>query len=193
MFYIKTFYKVLLSKPMSAAMWFLGLALITLSFTGKKSAEGFLTLQATKVNKNPYFFAVMPKEINTGYVQRKLLDLPGVEKVNVMAQESIVGHVRSVLESTQLEWDQDILDVDYTGVKVFLSPDLKSRSQSLIRNYLSRIAGERDVTLGAIKTPTKVKQKLSLSGVLDKSFNFLPILGVGLFLLSLFSLRKEVY
>ncbi|MEC7275431.1 MAG: hypothetical protein VXV96_03850 [Bdellovibrionota bacterium] len=192
MFYLVTFYRTLFSKPMVAALWGCGLFLITFSFVGRGTLESKLVLSTKPTQVNPYFFAVMPKGINAEYVKRKLLDIPGVDKVNLMAEASIESHVKSVLESTQLDWDSDILDLNYSGLKVSLSQDLKPRSQKLIRNYLTRIAGEKDVTLGAIKTPRQEESKLNLTHLFDRVFYWLPFAGIGLFLLSLFSIREEL-
>lgn len=192
MFYLKMYYKVLFKKPLATGMWLAGLAIVFFSFLGKAQINKVLTLEAGPQNHRPYFFAVMPKKVNAEYVKRKLLDLPGVDNVNVMAEESIIGHVKSVLESTQLDWDQGMIDLNYAGLKVFLSPDLKPRSQSLIRNYLTRIAGEKDVTLGAVKKPTQKKSKVKLGEIFSHFVNYLPLVGVFLLTLSLWSVRAEL-
>ena len=44
-------------------------------------------------------------------------------------------------------------------MKVALSPDLQTRSQDLIRNYLSRLAGDKDVTMGAVKKPLVTQKR----------------------------------
>ena len=56
-----------------------------------------------------------------------------------------------------MTWEEDLSDLNYAGLKVALSPDLQARSQDLIRNYLSRLAGDKDVTMGAVKRPFNEK------------------------------------
>ncbi len=191
MFYLKIYYEVLFKKPTALLFWVSGLFILFFSFLAKPQIQKLLTIETTVQNHRPYFFAVMPKKVNAEYIKRKLLDLPGVDNVNVMAQESIIGHVKSVLDSTQLDWDQDMLDLNYAGLKVFLSPDLQPRSQSLIRNYLTRIAGEKEVTLGAVKKPQRKKDKIQYQDIFSRFINYLPLVGVFLLLLSLWTIRND--
>lgn len=191
MFYIGTFYRVLFSKPLLASFWVLSLSgLIFTSFFQKDVTK----LMGVKVveKRNPYFYAVMPSDINTSYIKRKLVDIPGVEAVSLMAKEQITQQVKAVLESTDLDWEGDLVDLNFAGLKIDLSPDLKSRSQNLIRSYLTRLTGEKDVTLGAIKEPLTNTLESSKTYSLSSYYHYFPVLFLGLYVITIFIMRNSL-
>lgn len=162
MFYLVHFYKTLFSKPLLGFLWVFAIAGLIGSVTFEKKIKN--ALGQTKVeSKNPYFYAVMPANINTSYIQRKLKGLPGVESVYLLNKESVGEQVKAILESTQIEWDQELLNLNFAGIKVDLSPDLKGRSQDLIRSYINRLAGDKEVTLGAIQKPLNLSKKMPIN------------------------------
>lgn len=162
MFYIIHFYKTLFAKPLIGLLWVGAVVGLISSVTFEKRIK--TVLGQTKVeSKNPYFYAVMPANINTSYIQRKLKGLPGVESVYLLNKESVGQQVKAILESTQIEWDQELLNLNFAGIKVDLSPDLKSRSQNLIRSYINRLAGDKEVTLGAIQKPLNLSKKMPIN------------------------------
>lgn len=168
MFYLVNFYKSFIHRPLVAIVYMGTLVALVSVIFFEKNVSDFLGAKKAKKN-NPYFYAVVPADINTSYIQRKLINLPGVEGVALMGKEQIGEQVKAILENTLensgVEWDQDLSDLNYAGLKVALSPDLQMRSQNLIRNYLSRLAGDKDVTMGAVKKPfiepTSVKTSIS--------------------------------
>ena len=162
MFYLNFFFKGLLHRPWAAAVWVMSaLTVLTLSVLGPEIETLWENKSVAVKEVNPYFYAIMPKKINSGYVKRKLLELPGVEKVFVLSEENVSSQIKSILSAASIEWDEDLMDINYAGIKVSLSPDLKGSSQDLIRNYLTRLTGKDEVTMGAIKSPEvqKVESK----------------------------------
>ena len=194
MFYLGNFFKSLFSKPLAASLWFLSLLSLSslVFFQGK--VEAFLGSQ--KVQKNhPYFYAVVPADINTSYIQRKLKNLPGVEGVALLGKEQVGQQVKAILENTLenagLTWEEDFSDLNYAGLKVALSPDLQARSQDLIRNYLSRLAGDKDVTMGAVKKP--MIQSPERSGSFSRGLAFgLPAAVVVLYLVTMMLMKGSL-
>ncbi len=195
MFYLIHFYKTLFAKPITGTLWvmtFLGLA-STVFY--EKNIQTFFGEQKTEA-KNPYFYAVMPSDINTSYIQRKLKGLPGVESVYLLSKQSVGEQIKAILQSTAVEWDNELLNLDYAGIKVDLSPDLQGRSQTLIRNYLNRLAGDKDVTLGAVHTPLSLSKKMPTNwlGLLGQ---YIGLIFVGLSLvflaMSIPSLGRESF
>lgn len=162
MFYLNLFFKGLLHRPWAGLVWgATAVTILFLSISGP-NVESLLDKElVSQVDINPYFYAIMPKKINSGYVKRKLLELPGVEKVFVLSEQKVSSQIKSILSQASIEWDSELLDLNYAGIKVSLSPDLKVRSQDLIRNYLTRLTGKNEVTMGAIKAPEvkKVQSK----------------------------------
>ncbi|MCF8060685.1 MAG: hypothetical protein K9K67_15385 [Bacteriovoracaceae bacterium] len=191
MFYLGTFFRILFGKPLLASLWALSITgLIYTSFFQKNLTK----LMGAKVveKRNPYFYAVMPSDINTSYIKRKLVDIPGVESVSLMAKEQINEQVKAVLESTNLDWEGDLVDLNFAGIKVNLSPDLKGRSTDLIRNYLTRLTGDKDVTLGAIKKPIENEAGSSVTYSFSSFYRYFPIIFLSLYILMLFLLRDAL-
>lgn len=179
MFYISHFFSTFFKNPLASVFWTIGvLGIITSSFFPDKIHDFVGSQRIAEEVETPYFFALMPEDLNQAYVQRKVRALPGVEGVTLLAKDKIKSHVQNILKSTKISWDKELINLDYTGLKVSLSPDLKARSQDLIRNYLSRLAGEKDVTLGAIKSPVVESKKVNSS--FWQEYLILLVMGVSL-------------
>ena len=191
MFYLSFFFKVIAKKPVAAILWGISvLGMLTLSFYGRQATSFIVEKKTVQRDANPYFFALMPKTINTGYVQRKLKELPGVEKVFTLSEQKVSDQIKSILTASQIDWEDDI-DLSYSGLKISISADLKTRSQDLIRNYLSRLAGKSDITMGAIKYPEVQKNQ---TPSLWSQYSFVwPALGVSLLYISAFALMYKSY
>lgn len=195
MFYLRIFFQSLFQSKLSLALALLSLGGMFGTLAFRENVEKLVLSKKVRENSNPYFYAVIPETANANYLRRKLMSLPGVKQVNMMGDQKITEHVRSVLESTQITFDDQLLDLKYSGLKVGLSPDLKPRSLNLIRNYIKRLAGENEVTLGAVKKPEIEKSKAPLKLVFLKTTQWIPAGFLAIYLLALFmisqSLRKE--
>ena len=53
------------------------------------------------------------------------------------------------------------LDLNYAGLKVIYTRELKPRAQELVRDYLTHLVGEGSITLGKIKTIDQLNDKRS--------------------------------
>ncbi len=167
------------------------LTVLTLSIAGP-DIESYWEEKSAEVKEvNPYFYAIMPKKINSGYVKRKLLELPGVEKVFVLSEEKVSSQIKSILAGASIEWDEDLMDVNYAGIKVSLSPDLKQSSQDLIRNYLTRLTGKDEVTMGAIKSP-EVQKVETKSFYSENKFLVLTLLACVAYFIALGMLYRSL-
>lgn len=195
MFYLRVFIQTLLQSKLASALLLLSLGGVFGTLTFKNDFERLVLSQKGQEAENPYFYAVIPEDKNVSYLRRKLMELPGVKKVSMMDEGKITEHVKAVLESTQVSFDESLLDLRYSGMKVGLSPDLKPRSLNLIRSYIKRLAGEKEVTLGAVKRPEISKGKAPLKLVFMKTTQWAPMAFLGLYLVALFfisqTLRKE--
>ncbi|MAF76632.1 MAG: hypothetical protein CME60_00620 [Halobacteriovoraceae bacterium] len=183
MFYLSLFLKGITHRPWSGIVWAAtSLTVLALCLMGPRVENLFENKVVIQSETNPYFYAIMPNKINSNYVKRKLLELPGVEKVFVLSEENVSSQIKSILSQASIEWDSDLMDLNYGGIKVSLSPDLKLRSQELIRSYLTRLTGKNEVTMGAIKVP-EVKEVESKSLYFENKLLFLAILtGIAYFI-----------
>lgn len=98
-----------------------------------------------------YFYALIASTESYQNVARQMAVLPGVHKVDVLSEAQIKDEVKSILGSLQVNLNQTTLDLNYAGLKVIYAKDLKPRAQDLIRDYLTHLVGEGNITLGAIK------------------------------------------
>ncbi len=123
-----------------------------------------LIIQKTDSTKqNPYFHALIDGKENHARISRNLTEIPGVEKVEILPQAEIQAQVQSILTDLKVTIPADMNQLNYNGIKVFLSQGIKDHGQNLIRDYLTRLAGESNITLGNIVNlalpivPTKFK------------------------------------
>lgn len=150
-------------------------------------------------NSGPYFHALIAGEENHQRISRKLLDLPGVNKVEIMEKTEIQKQVSSVLANVEMDIKEEDFSLNYVGLKIILASGLQKRSHSLIRDYLVRLVGESKVTLGGVKEISrteKLKTQLFLKfkewGVSVVSIGFVIIWGLVAFVFSL-SVKQSSY
>ena len=197
MFYLKIFSKSLAYSKIASTIMFFSLVALFVTQLNIERIERLVLNQDSLLDKNPYFYAIIPETSNINYLKRKLIDLPGVKKVGLLSQKKIKEHVRTVLESTQVSFDSNLLDLNYSGLKIGISPDLKKRSLNLIRNYIKRIAGEGDVTLGAVKKPLSNEKSKKRGSIILTLVGLFPLLFLSIYFSSLAligkNLRKECW
>lgn len=98
-----------------------------------------------------YFYALIASTESYENVARQMAVLPGVHKVEVLSENQIKDEVKSILGSLQVNLTQTTLDLNYAGLKIIYAKDLKPRAQELVRDYLTHLVGEGNITLGTIK------------------------------------------
>lgn len=182
MFYIKSFFKLLIQKPLLGIGWSLSLLGLFSILIFEESIETKIVAMSKSQKVNPHFFAMIPSSENLSYLQRKIGALPGVVKVKKLSQNKIMGQVKKIMGEISLDIDPKTLSVNYSGLEVVLSPGLQVRSQDLIRNYLKKISENQDLSLGPVVGSKKVKNKMA------EFVNeyFMGIVTLSLFILYLF-------
>lgn len=98
-----------------------------------------------------YFYALIASTESYQNVANQMAILPGVHKVEVLSETQIKDEVKGILSSLQVNLNQATLDLNYAGLKIIYAKDLKARPQELVREYLTHLVGEGNITLGAIK------------------------------------------
>ena len=151
MFYLMTFYKILFNTPLKS------LVFVVLAW-----AIVFSLVQNEKLNKllfgnlsddRDYFYALISNKKNGNDVSRKLRELPGIERVKAVPREMIKKELTKILNDSPLGryMDESLEQLDYQGLKIIFSFNTKIRSQNLIRDYLLRLVGKEDLTLGPVQ------------------------------------------
>jgi hypothetical protein len=142
--------------------------------------------------KGPYFYALLSATENHSRIKRKMLLLPGVNKVEIIGKNEVKNQALEILDNLNMG-KEDEFNFEYIGLEVALDRDVNSRGQELIRGYLKRLSGENNITLGKIYLPSISK---NLKKNLD-IFNQYGGWGIGLVLLlvwlfAFFALKKKV-
>lgn len=112
--------------------------------------------------QRPYFHALISSKQNTSWISRKLRELPGVEVVEVLPEDTLKQQVNQLLSGMDQEVMQVVGAIEFTGIKVVARPELEDRSIILIKDYLVRLAGP-ETTVGATVIPTKVLNQKKIS------------------------------
>jgi hypothetical protein len=151
MFYLIQFFKILFKSPLRGFFLFFFSILMVCSLGQKAFLEEQFLKMIPENKAGSYFYALIASTESYQNVARQMAVLPGVYKVEVLSEAQIKDEVKSILGSLQVSLNQTTLDLNYAGLKVIYTKDLKARAQDLIRDYLSHLVGEGNITLGAIK------------------------------------------
>lgn len=141
-----------------------------------------------------YFYALIASTESYQNVARQMAVLPGVHKVEVLSENQIKDEVKGILGSLQVDLSQSTLDLNYAGLKVIYAKDLKPRAQELVRDYLTHLVGEGNITLGAIKVNDQTLDKRNHFIGAIKSWGYsLYLFIIFLFwMISLLSIRVKI-
>lgn len=135
----------------------MGVALFILSFIGPNLEKRWMPYISAQQFDLPHFHALVSGRENHSRISRNLQDLPGVERVEVLAEEAIKSKVRDIIGTLDEEISESFLSLNYAGLKVVFTEGLQGNSQDLIRDYLKRLVGSSEVTLGPTQGLVKKK------------------------------------
>lgn len=159
MFYLIQFFKILFKSPVRGFFLFLFSIALVFSIGQKSYLEEQFTRMIPENKAGDYFYALIASSESYQSVARQMSALPGVFKVEVLSEAQIKEEVKNVLGSLQVDMTDSNLDLNYAGLKIIYAKDLKPRAQELVRDYLSHLVGEGNITLGAVKTNDQIADK----------------------------------
>lgn len=167
MFYLIHFCKIVLRFPVRVLSWvFLTITFLVLASDPNLPLD-LLTEYKKQEVVGAYFHALIDGEQNHSRLSRNLLELPQVVQVDLLNQEEIIDQVNTALSGIKHELPEGLLALNYNGLKVTFAADVKESSQDLVRDYLTRLGGSQNVTLGPIvRTQNKPSEKNSWSNSL---------------------------
>jgi hypothetical protein len=192
MFYIKQFFSIFRDNLLKGTFFFL----TSISFVLIIGNWGILKEKIFELypdySKGPSFFALISSDQDYLNIQRKLISLPGISSVMILEKEAVKEQTKKLVDNFQLK-DEDLGFLNFIALEVIFDKNITLRGQELIRNYLIKLAGENNVTLGKINFPP---EKDGIKSLLD----FINIGGewaMGLFFgcmwfFALLILKKEV-
>jgi len=194
MFYLIQFFKILFKSPLRGFFLFLFSVLLVFSIGQKTFLEDQFLKMIPENKAGSYFYALIASTESYQNVARQMAVLPGVHKVEVLSENQIKDEVKGILGALQVDLTQTTLDLNYAGLKVIYAKDLKPRAQELVRDYLTHLVGEGNITLGAIKVNDQTLDKRNHFIGAIKSWGYsLYLFIIFLFwMISLLSIRVKI-
>ena len=194
MFYLIQFFKILFKSPLRGFFLFFFSILMVFSIGQKAFLEEQFLKLIPENKAGSYFYALIASTESYQNIARQMAVLPGVHKVDVLSEVQIKDEVKGILGSLQINLNQTTLDLNYAGLKIIYAKDLKPRAQELVRDYLTHLAGEGNITLGAIKQNDQTLDKRNQFINVIKSWGYsLYLFIVCIFwMISLLSIRAKI-
>ena len=159
MFYLVQFFKILFKSPVRGFFLFFFSIALVFSIGQKNYLEEQFTKMIPENKSGDSFYALISSNESYQTVARQMSQLPGVYKVEILSETQIKEEVKSVLGSLEVDMTDSNLDLNYAGLKIIYAKELKPRAQELVRDYLTHLVGEGNITLGNIKTTEQVTDK----------------------------------
>jgi hypothetical protein len=159
MFYLVQFFKILFKSPVRGFFLFFFSIALVFSIGQKNYLEEQFTKMIPENKAGDYFYALISTNESYQTVARQMSQLPGVYKVEILSETQIKEEVKSVLGALQVDMTDSNLDLNYAGLKIIYTKELKPRAQELVRDYLTHLVGEGNITLGNIKTSDQISDK----------------------------------
>ncbi len=158
MFYLNNFFQNIKNNPVWGGLFTVTSLILLVGALNFSSLEKSVFNETTNYTSGPYFHALISGAENHKRISRKLTELPGVSRVELLGESDIQSQVTKVLSNLDLDMKIESMDLDYAGLKVIMDKNLQERSQNLIRDYLVRLVGSSKLTLGAVKAISKAEQ-----------------------------------
>lgn len=187
MFYLISFWKTIVQSSVKGLAFCLLTLVLLLSIFSRENIEQKLLGKISISGQESFFYALIDDKENQPRVARKLRSLPGVKRVDLLSSNSISTKATEVVKSIGLGIESQLLNLNYSGLKITFAKEVSKRSITLIRDYLSRLVGKDKLTMGGVKEPDL--KNVKLSGVL----NFFKGWGTRLFITVLFCVWLIVF
>jgi hypothetical protein len=192
MFYIKQFFKITKENSLKGFLFLL----ISISFVlilGNWSfvKEKILNLYPDYM-KGPSFYALISSSEDHLSIQRKLISLPGISSARILDKDLVNKQAEKIINNYQLKNDE-MGTLDFIGLEVMFDKNINERGQELIRNYLIKLAGENNITLGKTNyLPEADNIKVLMDYINNDGIWIIGLLFGGFWIFSLMIFKKEV-
>lgn len=158
MFYLNNFFQIIKKNIVWGGLFTFTSLFVLIGALNFSVLEKSVFNETTNLSSGPYFHALISGDQNHERISRKLTELPGVSRVEILGESEIQNQVTKVLSNLDLEIKLEDMDLNYAGLKVILDKNLQERSQNLIRDYLVRLVGSSKLTLGAVNAISKAEE-----------------------------------
>jgi hypothetical protein len=177
MFYLNEFVKLLKYYPIRFIIFIFLTFIIALLFIQKGLVEKEIRKRFSEEIKTPHFFSLLPEKSKNKILERKLNDLPGIEKIQLVKVDQIDKKMKGLI--SELDLNKKIFGTKFIGLKIFFEKRLSIKGQNLIKKYLSRFVGRYNIVIGeTISEKNYVKKKEESDrrvGRIFWIFNIFPI------------------
>ena len=179
MFYLIAFYKILSKTPLKSLIFVTMSWGIVLSFAQNRALNKLLFKELP--DERDYFYALISDKKNRNDISRKLQNLPGIDFIRVVPREAIQKELVKILKHSRLAqyMDASFEGLDYQGLKIIFSSNVKTESQNLIRDYLFRLVGKEDLTLGPIEKRSSLALNKKQPFIFFKKYGVLFLIAIG--------------
>lgn len=156
MFYLKHFFIVVKNTKFSGMMFVLMTTFLISGLHNRAYLKKVFSMSKKAISR-PYFNVLISNKVNLDSLKRKITHLPGVEEVTVKKSMDIGKELSTLSKELGSDMIKGLADINYASVTIEISNGLQERSQKLIKEYLSRLAGKDSVAISDVKTPKRIK------------------------------------
>ena len=192
MFYLVELFKILKQNKILGSLFFIGIFGVMSISHFEKDIKQQLSI-SDKVEDFPYFNALLRTDINIEGVKRRMVQLPGVQSVELGAKKSLNKEISRLKGMFGNDVVESLSSIKYKKLRVELEKGVKVKSLTLIKEYLARLVGKKSITFGHVKRPNNVKLKKQdpLFKVLNWADTYALILFIGLWFISTILLTQS--
>lgn len=192
MFYLKQFFKIIRENSLKGFLFLLiSISFVLIIGNWKFVKEKILDLYPDYM-KGPSFYALISSSEDYLNIQRKLISLPGISSARILERELVNKQAEKIIKNFQLN-DQEMGTLDFIGLEVMFDKNINERGQELIRNYLIKLAGENNITIGKINyLPERDNIKVLMDYINDVGVWVIGLLFSVFWIFSLVIFKKEV-
>lgn len=177
MFYLKNFFIAIFDQKVKGLAFILLSLGLTFSLLQRSEVKNLFSF-SQKIIQKPYFNALLPSSNEARTIAQRLEKLPGVEEVKIIKHELDKSSFKAMGVSFSNEVIEGVFSQDFQTIKVVLENNLELRSQNLIKEYLGRLMGDRDVTISEVKLPQKIELKQNDPSIWVDNYGDIYIIGL---------------
>jgi hypothetical protein len=155
MFYLKHFWEVTKNANLNGIL-FIILSILAITSVHHRSYFQNIFSMSQKIISRPYLNALISDKVDLQSISRKISNLPGVEKVSVKRTSDLGAEIANLEKEIGTGLVQSLGDLNFASINIELTSGISERSQALVREYLSRLAGKNTVAISNIKKPKAV-------------------------------------
>lgn len=150
MFYLRQLMSIIVDNKIKSFFFFLTSALFIITlFMSSEIFEKILSSQ--KFLSKPYLNVLVSTAGDVELVENQLKKLPGVEEIVITSHNENDLSVKNL--GLSLETIELVQNKNYKILKIILDKDLNEKSHNLIKEYLSKLFKNDEITFSEIKQP----------------------------------------